>query len=192
MEALMGGEARIDGFLCPGHVSVITGPDAYAPLCARRRVPCVVAGFEAADMAEGIRLLLRQIADGRACVEVEYGRSVRAGGNPEARRACDEVFEPCDAEWRGLGVIAGSGLRIREAFAAHDEATVSGGLEVGSAPGGPRGCRCGDVLRGVLSPPDCALFGVRCTPDSPVGPCMVSAEGACAAHFRYGRGRAAS
>jgi hydrogenase expression/formation protein HypD len=192
MAALMdGGDVRIDGFLCPGHVSVVIGSRAYEPVRRRHRVPCVVAGFEAADMAGALAMLLRQISEGRADVEVQYTRSVSPDGNVKARRACDEVFSHCDSEWRGLGVIPRSGLEIRREFAAHDAArTCAGDLEqAGSVPPDPllRQCRCGDVLRGVISPALCPLFGRRCTPSSPVGPCMVSGEGSCAAHYRYGK-----
>jgi hydrogenase expression/formation protein HypD len=188
MAALMSGEVRIDGFLCPGHVSVVIGSDAFRPVCERFRVPCVVAGFEAADMAEAIRMILRQVRERRASVEVEYTRSVRPEGNAEAQRACAEVFESCDVEWRGVGMIPGSGLRLRARYAAQDAETVFAGVTpVASVE--PPGCRCGDVLRGAATPPDCPLFGGRCTPRNPVGACMVSSEGTCAAHFKYGRAR---
>jgi len=192
MGVLMQGEVRIDGFLCPGHVSVIIGSRAYEPVCSEHHVPCVVAGFEAADMAGGIRLLMEQVAAGRAEVEVEYTRSVRPDGNAEALAVCEEVLEPCDAEWRGVGVIPGSGLRIREAFAAHDAERVFADVAVPPAKE-VSGCRCGEVLKGMLTPPDCPLFRTACTPTSPVGPCMVSSEGTCAAYYKYaGRSGTAS
>lgn len=182
---LSAGEVGIDGFMCPGHVSVIIGSAAYEPICRDYRVPCVVAGFEAADMARAIRMLLQQIVDDRAEVETEYSRSVSREGNTEAQRACEAAFEVGAAEWRGLGPIPGSGLQIREAFAAHDASKVFGDLAV-PAQTVETGCLCGEVLRGIRLPTDCGLFGRRCTPEQPIGPCMVSSEGACAAYFKYG------
>ncbi|MFO7870614.1 MAG: hydrogenase formation protein HypD, partial [Kiritimatiellia bacterium] len=193
MEALLSaGEASIDGFMCPGHVSVITGANAYSKLCAEYGVPCVVAGFEAADMAKAIAMLVRQVSEGRSEVEIQYTRSVDAEGNLEALKLCGEVFEPCDAVWRGLGTIPHSGLKIRGEFSGHDAETVME-KEISDAvtgadedAGDPPGCICGEVLRGIAVPPDCPLFGKRCTPGTPVGPCMVSSEGTCAAYYRYG------
>ena len=179
-----GGEARIDGFICPGHVSVITGALAFSFLCRDYHIPCVITGFEDLDLLEGISMLLAQVAGGRSEVEIEYGRAVSMEGNQLAQRIMSEVFEACDSEWRGLGMIPGSGLRLRDSYREHD-ATRRYGLEVSS--GEPaRGCRCGDVLRGVLTPPECPLFDCKCTPLTPEGPCMVSSEGACAAFWRFG------
>lgn len=179
-------QVDVDGFMCPGHVSVIIGAGAYEPLCEEHRVPCVVAGFEATDMLRAIRALLKQVAEERSEVEIEYTRSVTREGNVKARTACDGVFEECSAEWRGLGVIPHSGLKIREAFEAHDSGKVFADVEV-PACRKESGCICGDILRGVRQPGDCSLFGGRCTPSTPVGACMVSSEGTCAAHFSYGR-----
>jgi len=178
-------EVAIDGFLCPGHVSVVTGAGTFAFLAEELGIPCVVTGFEDIDLLAGVGMLLRQLIEGRAEVEIEYGRAVTWEGNREAQRVMGEVFEETDAEWRGLGVIPGSGLRLREEFARFDAAHKFG-LKV-TAGRAPRGCRCGDVLRGVLAPPECPLFDRSCTPVEPQGPCMVSSEGACAAHWRYGR-----
>jgi len=187
MDALFeGGDVLVAGFMCPGHVSVIIGSGAYEEVCGKRHVPCVVAGFEAADMAEAIRMLLRQVSEDRADVEVQYTRSVTRDGNEEAQAVCDEVFARADTEWRGVGVIPASGLDIREEYAAHDAARLFGDLEVPEPVDDP-GCRCGEILRGVIRPDDCPLFGRRCTPASPVGACMVSSEGTCAAHYRYRR-----
>ena len=186
MRALAGeGEVAIDGFVCPGHVSVITGASAFAFLAEEFRIPCVVTGFEDLDLLKGVAMLLAQVAEGRSEVEIEYTRAVGMDGNRVAQQVTAEVFEPCDSEWRGLGTIPGSGLSLREPFAPHDAAGRFG-LEVRSAPP-VSGCRCGDVLRGVLTPPRCPLFDRACTPATPVGPCMVSSEGACAAFWRYGR-----
>ncbi|MHC5057540.1 MAG: hydrogenase formation protein HypD [Planctomycetota bacterium] len=191
MEAVLAGGAEIDGFICPGHVSVVIGSRAYQPLAEKHGVPCVVAGFEAGDVLLAVAMLAEQVADGRAEVGNAYTRAVTRDGNPAARAAVDEVFETADAAWRGLGVIPGSGLRVRDEFAAHDAERAYPVDEAKlPAPRVPSGCRCGDVLSGRLSPPGCALFGNSCRPESPVGPCMVSSEGSCAAAFRYGSGRA--
>jgi len=190
MEALLKDHAvRIDGFLCPGHVSVITGAAMYRFICDRYRIPCVVTGFEAWDILKGIALLLRQRLDCRAEVEVEYSRSVTEQGNTAAQRLLHEVFEPCDASWRGLGTIPQSGLAIRPKYAHFDTARTFG-IQFNQADVAP-GCLCGDVLRGVLTPPECRLFGRACSPAHPVGPCMVSSEGACAAWYKYEKRAAA-
>jgi len=185
MAALLAAEdTSIDGFMCPGHVSVIIGSAAYAPLCEEYHVPCVVAGFEARDMATAIEMLLEQIAEDRATVEVEYSRSVTAEGNQTAQSVCGEVFEVCDTEWRGVGVIPGSGMRIRDELSEHDAAVVFADLPVPEPRDDP-GCLCGEVLRGVKKPTECGKFGKSCTPASPVGACMVSSEGSCAAYYRF-------
>jgi len=183
---LAGGELRVDGFLCPGHVSVIIGSEPYEFICRKYGIPCVVAGFEPGDLLEALAALELQILDGRAAVEIQYSRSVRPEGNPAAVGLLERVFEPCDVSWRGLGTIPDSGLRIRPEFQAHDAGTWFDLLEL-PAPKEHPGCLCGDVLRGVRTPLDCPLFDRACTPASPVGACMVSAEGTCAAYYRYAR-----
>jgi hydrogenase expression/formation protein HypD len=182
-----GGDVAIDGFICPGHVSVITGAAVFSFLADEYRLPCVVTGFEDVDLLEGIAMLLCQIAEDRSEVEIEYGRAVTREGNQIAQQIMAQVFEACDSEWRGLGVIPGSGLAIRAEFSEHDAASKFGVEIVSGEP--PRGCRCGDVLRGVIAPPECPLFDRRCSPLTPEGPCMVSSEGACAAYWRYGTRR---
>lgn len=175
---------EIDGFLCPGHVSVIIGSNAYRPVAASGR-PCVVAGFEPADILRGVELLLRQLRDGRAEVESEYGRAVKPEGNRRAQELMGKVFRPVDARWRGLGEIPLSGLALRDEFAEFD---ANRRFEVEVPPAKePPGCRCGDVLRGAIDPPECPLFGRTCVPANPVGACMVSSEGACQAWYRYRR-----
>lgn len=174
------GETDISGFILPGHVSVVTGSGCYEFLARDHGVGGVVTGFEAHDVLQALQRLVRQRAP---AIEIEYGRAVRPEGNVVARRLMAQVFEPCDADWRGLGVIPGSGLRIRGEYAAFD-AERRFAIDIGE-PLEPKGCRCGEVLRGVLDPAECALFGVRCTPEDPVGACMVSSEGACAARYRY-------
>jgi hydrogenase expression/formation protein HypD len=165
---------------------VIIGADAYEPLRLKHRVPCVVTGFEAADMVEGIEMLLDQVAKKGAEVEIQYSRSVRREGNREAQELIREVFEPCDTPWRGLGMIAGSGLQIREEFAAHDGRRRFGNVSVAPSRENPA-CMCGEILRGVKTPYDCSLFAAACTPDTPAGACMVSSEGTCAAYYKYQR-----
>jgi hydrogenase expression/formation protein HypD len=184
MEALIGDQdVRIDGFLCPGHVSVVTGASAFSFLAEKHGIPCVVAGFEELDMLRGVLMLLSQLAEGRSEVEIEYDRAVSRDGNRAAQLIISEVFEECDSEWRGLGVIPQSGLSIRAPYMAH-EAARRLGVNVLSGRPSP-GCRCGDVLRGSIAPPDCSLFERGCTPTRPQGPCMVSSEGACSAYARY-------
>jgi len=176
-------DLAIDAFLCPGHVTAIIGPDAYLPVAQDSGLPCVVAGFEPSDILQSLIMLTDQLTDERAEVEVQYQRGVRADGNPAAMALIDRVFEPTDADWRGLGVIPGSGLTIREQYAAHDAAR---NFEVDvSYSHEPKGCLCGAILTGLKTPPDCPLFAGACTPDHAVGPCMVSSEGTCAAYFLY-------
>ncbi|MBM4020246.1 MAG: hydrogenase formation protein HypD [Planctomycetes bacterium] len=189
MEALLaGGEVRIDGFICPGHVSVIIGSRAYEPVAAQYRRPCVVAGFTAGQVLRGVAALLRQLAAGEARVENVYAEAVRPEGNAEALGRIGRVFEPVAAAWRGLGTIPASGMGLRAEFADFDGARRLG-LPWPPPEEGPgeHGCRCGDVIRGAVEPHDCPLFGNACTPARPVGPCMVSREGSCQAEFRYGR-----
>jgi len=174
------GETPIDGFILPGHVSVITGTACYEFLADEFGVGGVVAGFEPDDVLEGLLMLLRQE---QPRIEIGYRRAVRPEGNPVARALMERVFAPCDADWRGLGVIPGSGLALRAEYAQFD-ATARFAIEAGE-PDEPKGCACGEVLRGVLDPAACPLFGVRCTPEDPVGACMVSSEGSCAARYRY-------
>ena len=191
MEALLHDQqVKIDGFICPGHVTVITGAAMYRFICEKYRIPCVVGGFEPFDMLKATEMLLAQIADGRADVEVEYSRSVNDRGNVAAQKLMAEVFEECDAGWRGIGNIPRSGLTIRMKYAAFDAVPALG---VRFEPARPHpGCRCGDVLRGVITPLEFKLFGKACTPTDPFGPCMVSSEGTCAAYFKYGKRQAAA
>lgn len=176
---------KIDAFLCPGHVSVILGSDAYKPVAETFRRPCVAAGFESVQILEGLAAVCRQKADGRAVVESVYGAVVTPQGNKTAQQIMDNVFEPWDAPWRGLGIIQDGSLKLRKEFRQFDAAEWFKIRPV-SAPE-PIGCCCGRVLCGLIDPPQCPLFGCRCTPDAPVGPCMVSTEGVCAAWYKYGR-----
>jgi len=176
---------RIDAFLCPGHVSVIIGSEAYRPVVERFGRPCVVAGFEPVPILEGLAAICEQLAEGRAAVESLYTAVVRPGGNARALALIDRVFEPYDGPWRGLGRIPDGSLRLQQSYRWFD-ARERFGLEEWMVAE-PAGCRCGDVLCGRLEPVGCGLFGSRCTPDTPVGPCMVSSEGACSAWYKYGR-----
>lgn len=180
---LEAGDVRLDGFILPGHVSVIIGVKAYRPVVEKYHLPCVVAGFEPLDILHAILMLVRQIESHTAQLENGYPRAVAFNGNPRARAILNEVFEVVDAPWRGLGTIAASGLRIKEAFAAYDAQRVFA-VNVPEAVE-PAGCACGEVLKGVKTPPECPLFKKACTPTNPVGPCMVSSEGSCAAFYRY-------
>jgi hydrogenase expression/formation protein HypD len=177
-------DVKIEGFLCPAHVSVIIGSNAYLPIAEKFKVPCVVAGFEPLDILYGIYMLLRQKMNGEAAVENEYARVARPMGNGKALGVIARVFRTADIAWRGIGVLPGTGLRISEEFAAFD-AEKKFGVEVTYKPE-KTACRCGDVLKGKITPPQCPLFGKTCAPEEPYGPCMVSSEGTCAAYFKYG------
>jgi hydrogenase expression/formation protein HypD len=186
LEALMGNPAvQIDGFILPGHVSVIIGTDAYRTFFEQHRLPCAVSGFEPVDVLQGIYDLTAMIENGAPDLVNAYPRAVTSEGNVQARQLLDKVFETCDAPWRGLGVIAASGLAIRPELAAFD-AQVAFDIRPDETPE-PKGCACGEILSGIKTPEACALFSKKCTPMSPVGPCMVSSEGTCAAYHRYWR-----
>lgn len=178
-------DVHIDGFLCPGHVSTIIGMAPYDSLVSDYAVPCVVAGFEPLEIIEALRRLLEQVEQGLARAENAYPSSVRPEGNPRALAAMDSVFEPTDSAWRGLGLIERSGLRLRPRYERFDAAARLELCQTASAE--PEGCCCGEILRGAKSPARCPLFARACVPESPVGPCMVSSEGACAAAYRYER-----
>jgi len=177
-------DLALDGFLCPAHVSAIIGSSAYDFVADGYELACAVTGFEPVDILQGIYLLLKQYADGERRVDNQYSRVVKAAGNRRAQELLAEVFEVCDSRWRGLGELPASGSALREEYAAFDAARA---LQVEPEETVPdRGCICGEVLTGVKLPTDCTLFGERCTPAAPVGPCMVSSEGSCAAAFKYG------
>lgn len=179
-------EVAVDGFLLPGHVSVITGAEAFTFLADDLGLPGAVVGFTPTDVLQGVLDLVEQRAEGRAGVTNLYRRVVLPGGNPIARGLMERFFEPVDAEWRGLGTIPLSGLGFKPEYAAWD----AGRIEVQVCePREPVGCRCGEVLRGTVTPDECPLFGDACTPDSAVGACMVSSEGACSAWYRHERWR---
>lgn len=177
-------DVRVDGFIGPGHVSTITGTRPYDFIARDYRRPVVISGFEPLDLLQSFLMVLRQIRAARAAVENQYTRSVRAAGNPQARAILQEVFQPCDLEWRGLGWIPASGLKIRDAYADYDAERRFGHIVAVPQTDHPA-CICGDVLRGARKPHDCKVFGTACTPETPIGACMVSSEGACAAAYRY-------
>jgi len=177
-------DVQVDGFILPGHVSTIIGKKPYEFVAADYHIPSVITGFEAAEIIEGILMIVRQIADKRANIEIQYKNVVREEGNPRAVALLEKYFEPSDAYWRGIGIIPKSGLTLKNEYASRDankkfHPPVSDAKE-------PELCSCGDILRGVKLPTECPLFGSGCTPENPVGPCMVSTEGSCAAYYKYG------
>lgn len=184
LELLVGDPTlELDALILPGHVSTIIGAEPYRFLAEKYGIPGVITGFEPVDVLQGIAMLVRQLHEGRAEIEIAYARGVMPEGNPVALAAIDEVFEICTATWRGLGDIPGSGYRIRDEFANFDAVRR---FEPDVEPTrDPKGCRCGDVLRARIAPNECPLFRTVCTPENPVGPCMVSSEGSCAAYYRY-------
>ncbi|WP_418241390.1 hydrogenase formation protein HypD [Ellagibacter isourolithinifaciens] len=184
LELLVGDPTlELDALILPGHVSTIIGAEPYRFLAEKYGIPGVITGFEPVDVLQGIAMLVRQLHEGRAEIEIAYARGVMPEGNPVALAAIDEVFETCTATWRGLGDIPGSGYRIRDEFANFDAVRR---FEPDVEPTrDPKGCRCGDVLRARIAPNECPLFRAVCTPENPVGPCMVSSEGSCAAYYRY-------
>jgi hydrogenase expression/formation protein HypD len=176
----------LDGFIGPGHVSVVIGMEPYEVIAEHYKKPLVVAGFEPLDVLQALQMVVTQIVEGRAEIENQYRRLVSPRGNVIAWNAVMQVFSPtADREWRGLGVIPQSGLALRERYAAFDalQRFRVPGLRVGDH----KACQCGEVLQGVIKPWECKVFGTACTPETPIGACMVSGEGACAAYFNYGR-----
>jgi hydrogenase expression/formation protein HypD len=178
-------DLKVDGFICPGHVSIIIGTKPYEFLAKEFGIPCVISGFEPLDLFQSVYILLEQIKNKQAQVENQYFRAVKKEGNPLALKLIGEVFQEEDSVWRGIGVIPESGLKIREEYNelnALEEIAVE--VEKSREP---KGCLCGLVIQGKKSPGDCILFAKRCTPQTPVGPCMVSSEGSCQAYFKYGQ-----
>jgi hydrogenase expression/formation protein HypD len=173
----------IDGFILPGHVSVIIGTNAYLPVVEQYQLPSVVAGFEPTDILQAISLLVKQIETGSPSLENAYIRAVTPAGNKKALQLMKKVFDMVDTTWRGIGIIPASGLKIGKDFSDHDAEHVFDINVLESRE--PPGCACGDVLTGIKTPPECPLFKKVCTPSDPVGPCMVSSEGSCAAFYKY-------
>jgi len=183
---LESGEVELQGLVCPGHVSVIIGSHPWDFISRDYGIPCVVSGFEPVDILQCVAMLVDQVESGRSEVEIAYRRGVRPEGNEEAIRLMEQVFEPGPATWRGIGEVPDSGLKIRNEY-QHFDATMAFDIDPGQ-PYEPEGCICGDILRGVKTPPDCQLFGNACTPQYPIGPCMVSSEGTCSAYYNYAEG----
>jgi hydrogenase expression/formation protein HypD len=179
-------DVKVDGFILPGHVSTIIGSTPYEFITSDYRIPSVITGFDAEDILQGIMMLLDQIASRRAEVEIQYSRVVRKEGNQKAISILNEYFEPCDAQWRGIGTIPRSGLKLREKVKSRDVKSIFD-IDIPDSQE-PKSCLCGKVLRGVKIPTDCLLFGKTCTPEHPVGACMVSTEGSCAAYYKYSAG----
>lgn len=176
-------KVKVDGFICPGHVSVITGTGPYEAVAKRYKKPCVIMGFDDIDIVKGIKRLIEKIKSSSYNVEIEYSRAVKRNGNSKARRILDLVFQVKDSDWRGLGNIRRSGLRLKKKYADFD-ADKKFKVKVPKAVM-PKACLCGEVLQGIKSPKDCRLFKKACTPQRPIGPCMVSQEGTCAAYYKY-------
>ncbi|MBA7508041.1 Hydrogenase maturation factor HypD [subsurface metagenome] len=183
-ELLDMGELQLDGIICPGHVSVIIGSHPYEFIPGSYAVACVISGFEPLDILLCIAKLVEQIEHNQPKVEIAYRRGVKPRGNEKALQLMKEVFDTSKANWRGIGIVPQSGLKVNSKYHHFDADSV---FKVSLQPvREPEGCRCGDILRGVATPPQCKLFGTACTPQKPVGPCMVSGEGACAAYYQYG------
>jgi hydrogenase expression/formation protein HypD len=183
------GQVRVDGFIGPSHVSAVIGSRPYEYFAAEYQRPVVIAGFEPLDVMLAVRMLVQQLNSGRACVENEFTRGVCREGNRKAQRLVAEVFElRPNFEWRGLGELPYSGLRLKTQYAGFD-AERRFAMQVRPVPENAA-CQCPAIIRGVKKPTDCAIFGTACTPRNPIGSCMVSAEGACAAYYKYRRGTA--
>jgi len=182
------GEVKLHGLVCPGHVSAVIGSHPWDFIVEEYGIPCVVSGFEPVDILQCIDMLITQIEEKRPSVEIAYRRGVVPYGNQQALQIIEQVFEPCEADWRGMGVVPDSGLRLRKAYQRFD-AELNFNIETPPAVE-PAGCICGEVLRGVKTPLDCRLFKKVCNPENPVGPCMVSSEGSCSAYYLYGEDNA--
>ncbi|MBL7084650.1 MAG: hydrogenase formation protein HypD [Candidatus Omnitrophica bacterium] len=187
MEALLiSGECEIDGFIAPGHVSTIIGSKPYRKIAKEYNRPIVITGFEPIDILYGIFLAMRQIKKKRNRVEIEYTRAVRPEGNLLAIKKMEDVFEICDSDWRGLGNIPKSGLSLKEKFRNYD-AGEKFDIRIEESSTNLAGCICDKILKGLRNPTDCPSFRTRCTPENPIGPCMVSSEGTCSAFYKYER-----
>jgi hydrogenase expression/formation protein HypD len=193
MKALLDlGEVKLDGIIGPGHVSVIIGSHPYEFIPKNYGVACVISGFEPLDILLSIDKLVEQIESGKPQVEIAYRRGVKPQGNKKGLELMKEVFDIDGANWRGIGIVPQSGLKISEKYWHFDADKAFPDLSADSSQptpplqAGAKGCRCGDILRGIATPLECRLFGKVCTPEKPIGPCMVSSEGACAAYYKYG------
>jgi len=182
-------DLKIDGFLLPGNVASITGKKAFSYIAQKYKIPCVIAGFSETEIVNAVNKLSDLIGEKKNVVENEYEAVVSDEGNLKARRLLEDVFDLKDEEWRGFGKIAKSGFALKEKFAAFDAERKFAvkPLKAASAKGVKDACRCGDIMKGKITPRQCRLFGKKCVPENPVGPCMVSSEGVCAAYYKYGR-----
>jgi hydrogenase expression/formation protein HypD len=181
------GEVELQGLVCPGHVSAIIGSHPWEFIAQEYNIPCVISGFEPLDILQCVEMLVEQVEKGESRVEIAYKRGVRPEGNQPALKLMERVFEPSPARWRGMGEITGSGLKIRKEYKRFD---AEAAFDIKAEPAiEHKGCICGQILRGVKTPADCRLFAKACTPENPIGPCMVSAEGSCSAYYLYGGGR---
>jgi hydrogenase expression/formation protein HypD len=177
---------KLDGLICPGHVSAITGSNAWEFVARDYKIPCVVSGFEPLDILQCVDMLVKQVEKHESKVEIAYKRGVTPDGNLQAQKIMEQVFEPCPAKWRGMGEVPNSGLKLKQEYARYDAEVA---FDIKSKPAiEPKGCICGEVLRGVKTPADCRLFRKACTQENPIGPCMVSSEGSCSAYYLYGDG----
>jgi hydrogenase expression/formation protein HypD len=182
---LLDKRVRIDGFLCPGHVSAVIGTKEYAFVPKKYKIPCCVTGFEPLDILEGIYMILEQLASGKSGVANQYTRVVTKTGNLKAQGIIRRVFKTGDSEWRGLGIIPKSGLKLKNEFSDFDASRIffAAGPRVKTETTGQ--CRCSDILKGLILPRNCPLFAKKCRPEHPLGPCMVSSEGACNAYYKF-------
>lgn len=183
LEALVQGKLKLNGFLLPGHVTTIIGGNAYNSIAGQYKIPCSVAGFEPVDILGAILNLVEQVNSANPTVAIEYSRVVTMEGNLKAQNIINEVFKPVDAKWRGVGVIPMSGLELRSQYIDFD-AAIKFNVDIEETKD-ETGCICGQILQGLKNPTDCPLFGKKCKPENPVGACMVSSEGTCAASYRY-------
>jgi len=184
MEALIDEGVKLDGYIAPGHVSTITGSGIYREIPEKYGLGCVISGFEPVDLLQSVYMLIRQCEAGVPKVEIQYKRAVKEEGNVKAQKLLAEVFEPADEWWRGLGILKDSGLKLREKYRRFNAEQINVDIEETVEP---KGCICGEILKGVKTPKDCKLFGAVCNPSRPVGACMVSPEGACHAWYRYNK-----
>ena len=183
MAAIVDEGVKLNGFIAPGHVSTITGKDIYSFIPEKYGLAVAISGFEPVDLLQSIYMLVKQIETNEPKVEIQYSRVVKPEGNTKARQMLEQVFEPADANWRGLGIIKNSGYRLRDKYSVFDaEKNIRVEVEKSKEPAG---CICGEVLKGLKQPTDCKLFAKACTPENPVGACMVSGEGACQAYYKY-------
>lgn len=185
MSALIDEGVKINGYICPGHVSTITGSAIYEPIARQYKLGCVISGFEPVDILQTIYMLVKQFEEGEAKVEIQYKRVVKPEGNVKAQQIMNDVFGLRDDWWRGLGIIPKSGMKIHGKYRMHD-AEYMIPVEV-PEPEEPKGCICGEILKGLKNPKECPLFAKACNPSDPIGACMVSGEGACQAYYKYDR-----